>query len=441
MCYLRVPGAAVGVIHGHETQASGFGITNLENPLPVNTGTLFQVGSITKTVTGTAALRLVEQGKLELDAPLRTYLPELRLADQGVARAVTLRHIFTHTSGWLGDCFEDPGPGDDALERMVARLEYLPQLTPLGEVWSYCNAGFYLAGRAVEVVTGQTYEAAVSDLVLEPLGMQRSFYFAEDAITYRVAAGHRAVYDKAGTPEVARPWGLARAANPVGGLVASVEDMLTYARLHLGDGEVGQSGRGVRLLQPGTIAQMHGPLVPAANGEWMGLTWFISEIDGVRLLRHGGTTHGQTATLWLVPARGFGLVVLTNSDRGGELHQEATRWALEHYLHLTPRDLEPRQLGEDEVAPYLGRYTAVLDDVELYLSTGELYLRKEPKGGFPVPGTPAPPAPPPVRAVFCGPDQISLLDEPMQGGRGEFLRDAGGRLVWLRIGGRIHRKT
>ncbi|MCC7358305.1 MAG: beta-lactamase family protein [Anaerolineales bacterium] len=416
-------------------------MTNLENPLPVNSGTLFQVGSITKTVTATAALRLAELGKLELDAPLRTYLPELRLADEGVARAVTLRHIFTHTGGWLGDCFDDPGPGDDALERIVLRLEYLPQLTPLGEVWSYCNAGFYLAGRAIEVVTGQTYEAAVSDLVLAPIGLRRSFYFAEDAITYRVAAGHRAVYDKAGTPEVARPWGLARAVNPAGGLVSSVDDMLTYARLHLSNGEARQSGPGVRLLQPATTTQMQAPLVEAANGEWMGLTWFISEIDGVRLLRHGGTTHGQTATLWLAPARGFGLVVLTNSDRGSELHQEAVRWALKHYLRLTPRDPEPRQLGEDEVAPYLGRYSAVLDDVELYRRAGELYLRKEPKGGFPVPGTPAPPAPPPVRAAFCGPDQITLLDEPMQGTRGEFLRDTGGRLVWLRIGGRIHRKA
>src|SRR6185312_269076 len=157
---LRVPGVAVGLLVDGEAIAEGFGVTSVENPLPVDDTTLFQIGSITKTFTATAVMRLVEQGKLDLNVPVRTYLPNLRLADEEVARKVTLRHALNHTSGWPGDVFEDFGPGDDAQAKMVERIASLPQLTPLGTVWSYNNVAYSLAGRAIEIVTGLTFERA-----------------------------------------------------------------------------------------------------------------------------------------------------------------------------------------------------------------------------------------------------------------------------------------
>src|SRR5512136_1989104 len=127
---LHVPGVAVGVLHNGREQVAGFGVTSVENPLPVNADTLFQIGSITKTFVGTAAMRLVEMGKLGLDVPVRVYLPDLRLASEEVASQVTLRHLFTHTGGWVADYFDDLGPGDDALAKIVARMSNLEQLTP-----------------------------------------------------------------------------------------------------------------------------------------------------------------------------------------------------------------------------------------------------------------------------------------------------------------------
>src|SRR5215510_1431676 len=174
---IQVPGVAVGIVDGDAEHIAGFGVTSVDHPLPVDGDTLFQIGSTTKTVTGTVAMRLVEQGRLDLDAPIRTYLPELRLADEAAAAGVTLRHLFSHTAGWVGDYFDDLGNGDDALAKIVERMVELPQITPLGMIWSYNNAGFYLAGRVIEVVTGRTYEAAVQDLVLDPLGMNMSFFF------------------------------------------------------------------------------------------------------------------------------------------------------------------------------------------------------------------------------------------------------------------------
>src|SRR5579875_1030573 len=172
----HVPGVAVGVINGDEEYEIGFGVTNVDHPLPVDGETLFQIGSTTKTVTGTIAMRLVEQGKLDLEAPLRTYLPDLRLSDEDTAARISMRHLLTHTGGFDGDFFTDTGRGDDALAAVVERMAELAQLAPLGQVWSYCNSGFYLAGRVIEAVAGKTYEAAARELVLDPLGMTQSFF-------------------------------------------------------------------------------------------------------------------------------------------------------------------------------------------------------------------------------------------------------------------------
>ncbi|NJD59139.1 MAG: beta-lactamase family protein, partial [Anaerolineae bacterium] len=181
---LPIPGAVLGVLFDGLESIAPFGVTSLEHPLPVSEDTLFQIGSITKTFLGTAVMQLVEMGKLALDAPVRTYLPSLKLADESVAAHVTMRHLLTHTGGWVGDYFNDFGPGEDALAKMVDKMAELPQLTPLGEVWSYNNSGFYLAGRVIEAVTGTNFEAAIKELVLEPLGMHMSFFFTDDVITH-----------------------------------------------------------------------------------------------------------------------------------------------------------------------------------------------------------------------------------------------------------------
>jgi CubicO group peptidase (beta-lactamase class C family) len=436
---LQVPGVAVGVVDGDAEHVAGFGVTNVDHPLPVDGDTLFQIGSITKTVTGTAAMRLVEQGRLDLDAPIRAYLPDLRLADAATAAGVTLRHLFSHTAGWVGDYFDDLGNGDDALAKIVDRMADLPQITPLGTIWSYNNAGFYLAGGVIEIVTGKTYEAAVQELVLGPLGMSMSCFFAADAITYRVAVGHESPYEAgAGPPKVLRPWALARTANPAGGISSTARDQLRYARFHMGDGAAAD---GTRLLTPESIALMQTPYVPAANDEFSGITWFLRDADGVRLVRHGGGTNGQLSVFLMAPARSFAISILTNANRGGELHREITSWALREYLGIDERPPEPLALAEEQLAAYAGRYTAAMDEIALSLGAGTLTMRITPKGGFPMKDSPAPPAPPPMRLALCGADRAVVLDEPLRDTFGEFLRAANGTIAWFRLGGRIHARS
>lgn len=433
---LAVPGVAIGVADGDREHVAGLGVTSIDNPLPVDADTLFQIGSTSKTITATAAMRLAEQGRLSLDAPVREYLPELRLADEGVAARVTLRHLFNHTGGWAGDYFDDLGGGDDALARIVERMRDLPQLTPLGEVWSYNNAGFYVAGRVIEVVSGATFERTIDELVLAPLGMRRSLFFAGDIMTYRFAAGHLNSFEP-GAPRavVARPWPLARTAHPAGGISSTVRDQLRYARFHMGDGSAPD---GTRLLSAASIAQMQTPTAPAANGEFSGISWFIKDVAGGRIVRHGGATLGQLSAFVMVPARRFAITVLTNADRGDELNRALVKLALELFPGLAEPDPAPLETPDAQLAEYAGSYESMASRLELAVESGRLRVQLTPKGGFPTKDSPPEPAPPPVLAALCGPDQLIVLDEPLAGARGEFLRDAAGRIVWLRIGGRVH---
>jgi len=231
----------------------------------VTPDTLFQVGSISKTFTATALMMLRDAGKVDLDTPIRAYLPDFRLSDEEVAARVTLKHLLTHTGGWLGDYFNDFGFGDDAQARMLKEIAKLPQFTPLGEVWSYCNTGFNIAGRIVEVITGRSYEAAIKEMILDPLGLSMTFYFPHDVMTYRFAAGHEIVDRSA---KVARPWPIGRAGHPVGGVVSTVIDLLKYARFHMSAG----SG----LLKPETIKLMQTPIVTGSGLDVFGLSWFTS---------------------------------------------------------------------------------------------------------------------------------------------------------------------
>ena len=187
-----VPGLALGLHADGQQTVRCFGVTSVENRLPVHADTIFVAGSITKMVVATTAMILVDRRRLDFDVPIRSYLPGLRLADEGVAAAVTLRHLMTHTEGWAGDADDDAdfGQGDDALARAIATFAERPQVLPLGSLWSYNNSGFWLAGRVIELVTGTSLEAAIEQLVFGPLGMAHTTFDDRAVITRRVAVGH-----------------------------------------------------------------------------------------------------------------------------------------------------------------------------------------------------------------------------------------------------------
>lgn len=428
MAVLNVPGVAVGITLGDREHAAGFGVTNVDHPLPVDGDTLFQIGSTTKTYTGTAVMRLVEAGQLDLDAPVRAYLPDFRVADPATSERVTIRHLVTHTAGWFGDDFTDPGNGDDALARYVAEMADLPQVAPLGEHFSYNNAALSVAGRVIEVLTGQTYEAAVRELVLAPLGMERSFFFAHEVITEAVAVGHDA---PEGRPVVVGPWAIPRAANPAGGVVSDVRDVLRYARYHLGDG----TADGKRVLFAASVKRMRTPQGPGGSLgpdllDGVGVTWLLSTVDGARVVQHGGSTYGQQSALVLVPEQSFAVVVVTNAEAGAVLGTEVVAWALERFLALRPAVPAEQPLPAALAAEVAGRYgdpNAVL--IEVAEQEGALVATLS-QGGEPIPGGT-------LTLRFVGDDRFDSAFAGVEHFSIDVVRDDAGKVGWLRFSGRL----
>jgi CubicO group peptidase (beta-lactamase class C family) len=431
MAELQVPGVAVGVIAGGQEYTAGFGVTNLDHPLPVDAGTLFQIGSTGKTFTATAIMRLVEQGKLDLEAPVRTYLPDFRVADEQVSQDVRLRHLVTHTAGWFGDFIIETGDGDDALAKYVARMADLRQIAPLGTYFSYNNAAFVLAGRVVEVVTEQPFETAIGEMVLQPLGLEETFLFPEEIMTKAFASGHTPPEDDPEcAPIVAEPWALPRSGYPAGGEISSVSDQLRYARFHMGDGTV----NGTRVLSADALAQMQRPLGPGAGHgpfvlDGVGVSWLLTTIGGERVVMHGGSTNGQQSSFLLVPERDFAITVLTNADAGAVLAEETTMWALEHYHGLTIPAPEPIAVAPEQMLEYVADYDF---GSEMLVSVGEengglaLTLTEH---GEPIPGGSGPlPMVGTDRGAFDF-DGITFLTD--------FLRDDAGKVGWIRFSGRM----
>ncbi|MBN9618727.1 MAG: beta-lactamase family protein, partial [Actinobacteria bacterium] len=127
-----VPGAAVAVSRGDDVVDVAAGVLNRATGVTATTDSLFQIGSITKVWTATLAMQLVDEGALDLDAPVRRYLPDFALADEDAAARITVRQLMCHVAGFEGDVFTDTGKGDDRVARYVRRLRDVPQLCPPG---------------------------------------------------------------------------------------------------------------------------------------------------------------------------------------------------------------------------------------------------------------------------------------------------------------------
>ena len=437
-----VPGVAVGVLADGEEHYAVAGVTSVAHPLPVDEETLFQFGSTGKTYTATAIMRLVAQGKVELDAPVRRYIPELKLKDESVAERVTVLQLLNHTAGWSGDVMTDTGRGDDALEKYVTQLAEVEQVTPLGEAVSYNNAALSVAGRLIEKVTGTTYEQAMKDLVLEPLGMTSTEFFPEIIMTKKFVAGHQKQPD--GSHEVVGYWSLPRGGSPAGGMSSDIRDQLRWAKFHLGDG---RAEDGTEVLPAELVKQMQEPTVDmrgSALGDYVGISWLIREVDGTRLVGHGGTTNGHHSSFVMAPERGVAVAVLTNSGPDGPaLYGELQKWALEHYAGV--RDVTPEAvlLGDAELAQYIGTYETVAVVVEITSGEGVLQAtaRIKPEALAELKMEEQPEQPPIPLGILPGGDQFVGQGEEAGGMRGYFRRDADGKVDAVHLGGRLAVRT
>lgn len=431
-------GAAVGVLVDGIEMYGFHGRTSIENSLSVDADTLFQIGSTTKTFTATAVMRLVERGQLDLDSPVRRYLPHLRLRDEDTAARVTVRHLLNHTAGWEGDNVPDTGPGDDALDRLVPLLAQLRQVSALGTTVSYNNSAFSLAGHLLAQQAGTTYERAISQFVLEPLGMRGTFFAADDVMTRRFAVGHQ---HQAGEHKIQRPWALPRSVAPAGGAVATVGDQISWARLHLGDGT---TASGEPFLGRKSLEAMQSPTVDCPGnvlGDAVGIGWLLSAVEGVRVVKHGGATLGQYSSFVMVPARRFAVVVLTNSIHGGpQLNQHLVEWALTSFLGLRPSAPEGVLLPASELDAYAGRFEMTGGYVDLTPDEGRLRLQlafnDEVRAQLEAAGQ-SPDQPVRYVTIQAGAPDRYVGEGSAAGLVGTFERDDNGLICGINVGGRL----
>jgi CubicO group peptidase (beta-lactamase class C family) len=380
----RVPGAAWGVLHDGQIVDGAAGLLSTTTGVEATPDSLFQIGSITKLWTATLVLQLADEGKVDLDAPVRTYLPEFRLGDEAAAAVITTRQLLNHTAGFEGDIFTDTGPGDDCVARFVDTLHDLPQLFAPGERFSYNNAGYVVLGRLVEVVRGLTYDECLRQHLIGPLGLTHAATGPYEAILYRVAVGHLELEPGAGY-QPAPVWTFARSNAPAGAMLSMrPRDLLAFARMHLEDG---RAADGTQVLAAGTTARMQQREVDLPDIGVMGTSWGLGferfDTPAGALVGHDGNTIGQAAFLRMVVEDGLAVTLLTNGGDAMALYRDVFGLVLGELgrIPLPALPSPPEQPEPVDARRFAGTYSSRVADLTVSQDDdGRIWLEQTPKG-------------------------------------------------------------
>jgi len=343
----EVPGLALAIVKdGQTVVAKGYGVRKLGDPTPVDARTLFGIASNTKLFTATALGLLVEEGKIEWDAPVVRYLPSFQMWDPYVTREITVRDLLVHRSGLglgAGDLLWWPASTYDRKE-VARRLRYIQPATSFRSSYDYDNVLYLVAGELIEAVSGQSWEDFVSRRILARVGMTGT------NVRHSAAAGSGNI----GTPHATidghvrpiKPFDSDNT-NPAGGINSSAEDMAKWLIVQLARGQLAD---GSRLFSEATWRQLTTPVTPMpigdpppelaairANFRGYGLGLDIRDYRGRKALTHTGGLPGYVSRVMMIPEERLGIAVLTNQESGAAFDSIAYRIA-DHYLAAPPTD-------------------------------------------------------------------------------------------------------
>jgi CubicO group peptidase (beta-lactamase class C family) len=338
----HVPGLAIAVVKGGQVvYEKGFGFRDREQRQPVTPATLFAIGSATKAFTTFTLGTLVDEGKLDWDKPVRTFLPGFQMYDPSTTAMITPRDLVTHRSGL---------PRHDLLwynnhtlshKDMVERLRYLEPNEQLRAKWQYNNLMFLTAGYLAEYVTGKSWEDNVRERIFIPLGMTHSnFSVIDSQQTGDFALPYRP--DKVDPDKIIPiPFRDITNIGPAGSINSSVDDMAKWVAVHLSGGMAGDR----QLIGANTLADLHAPHMiidapserPEISQASYGMGWFVDTYRGHPRVEHGGNIDGFSALVVLMPKDDLGMVILTNLDATG-VPERLTRHTLDRLLKLDPID-------------------------------------------------------------------------------------------------------
>ncbi len=310
MRQIGLPGMSLGIVRGGEiAHLQGFGDAD-DAGRAVTPQTPFAIGSMTKSFTALAVMQLVEARRVDLDAPVQRYLPRFQLTDPDASGRITVRHLLNQTSGipatssYMGHPDDSPA----ALQDAVSSFRSMTLDRPPGGSFEYANANFTILGLLIATVSGQTYEQYLADHVLTPLGMSNSYMSVTQARQHGLATEHRYWFGRP-FPGGGLPYN--RATTPAGLISSDATDMSRYLLVQLGAGRY----PGGQVLSPGGIAALHQGVADLGGGDAYAMGWVDSVgQDGQRFSWHNGDTQGSQSYMAVLPATGWGMVLLTNGS-------------------------------------------------------------------------------------------------------------------------------
>ena len=317
-----IPSAAIGVLHNGQITEFAVGVKNVETQELATTDTVYQCGSMTKTWTALAFMQLVDEGKAELDEPVRTYLPSFAVADPETSAKVTPRHLLCHTNG-IEEAYGDPGEEDDVYERMVENIADAPQVFPLGHTHGYSAAlGYAVLARILEVQDGKPWDDVMRERLFEPMGLTSTASRHEQVDETQAATGHLIRSLEEG-PMVTPVDHLPRAFGPGGNITSTTREVLAMAHVLLAEGT---APNGQRILSPEGIRAMMRSRVPVPDPYLFGPEWALGLIvcdwQGQTVYATDGSTIGQNARLRVLPDSNTAITMLTNGGPRESLYRK-----------------------------------------------------------------------------------------------------------------------
>jgi CubicO group peptidase (beta-lactamase class C family) len=350
---MNVPGLAIAVVAGGEVvYAEGFGYRDVEEKLPMTPDTLFAIGSTTKAMTATVLGMLADEGKMEWDEPLVTYLPGFRLSDPMTTARITPRDLVTHRSGLPRHDLLWYNNNDGTRAEMIGRFAHLELTEDLRVKFQYNNLMYMTAGYLAGKLNGTTWEEAVDQRLFTPLGMDRSNFSVEDSQKDdNVALPYREDDDV--IEEI--PFRNIDLVGPAGSVNSTVNEMSRWLLFNLGGGKVGDR----ELIQAATLAEIHSPQMTTGGTPdrvdisvaTYGMGWLVDTYRGHRRIHHGGGIDGFITSVMFFPDDDLGLVAFNN--RGSGLPSLVNQHAADRILGLEEEDwigeaVEKRKKGKEQ---------------------------------------------------------------------------------------------
>jgi CubicO group peptidase (beta-lactamase class C family) len=357
-----VAGAVVAVSIGDDQFSGAYGTANVNTDQPFTEDTGFLLGSVMKLLTTTVMMRLVERERVDLDAPVRRYVPEFTLRDPDAAERITVRMLLNHTNGIDADTLM-PGAvrGRDASRSYTEHLPHMGVLFEPGAGIHYSNPGFVLAGRVIEECTGLPFEQATQEELFDPVGMQDATAVQTRAFLRQTAVG--AFADDEGGLRATSMFTLPESGAGAGSTaIVTVGDMLAFGRMHLRGG-VALSGE--RVLAEDLVNAMRTPTydlgIPQAPP--IGLGWWLMPIAGTTALWHGGGSPGGTSSFCILPEYDAAIISFATGPGGGALNDRLHLAVLEELtgqLASPPLPIAPTPILDDVPGEYAAFQTRVI---------------------------------------------------------------------------------